>query len=355
MKIDDVLLVKGFNATAYPASSKKISPKLGQNLAGKDLLVGQFIKGRVTGFAADGKVLLEIAGKTLTAKAEIELSRGQSVWLEVKEVGSTLVLSPADRKVDARNLLRFLFSNRSVLTDTLAHLTAVPDNQADGANGASSLAIITRLLASVGNQDADVAKIMALASLFKSNPVANSAHIAALLKEEISNFIGENPQQAGIKSGIDKLMHWLSGLHSLNGQPTAAEQLPFFIFPCLLAAGQGWGEWMINFEDADSAGQGAEGQYSLDFFLELSRLGDMHLRLTVNEGSVFGVIAVHNEEAEAHLKVMLPQLRDVLGGLGFAKVDVVARLADKNSLQALKVLLADKAQLANCNMVDLTA
>jgi hypothetical protein len=142
----------------------------------------------------------------------------------------------------------------------------------------------------------------------------------------------------------------------LNGLPASAQQSQFLLFPCLFALGAGVGQWLFSLDrEEEQAAAGEERGYTLSFFLEMSRLGEVRIQLRVKGQILQGECVVTSEAVREHLAPQLGELEGLLGKLGYDTVRFSCRVAKGSMLESLKSGLETAAQLDSVRIVDLKA
>jgi hypothetical protein len=140
----------------------------------------------------------------------------------------------------------------------------------------------------------------------------------------------------------------------LNLQPSPANQALYLIFPCFFALQSGWGEWMFIRDEEAEKSSGAPG-FTLSFFLEMSSIGELQVQLKVKGKAVQGDVVVAGPEVLSFLRENLPELQDILAGLGYGPVHFQLRLGQTGLLRELKTAVENAAQLKAVQIVDVQA
>lgn len=152
---------------------------------------------------------------------------------------------------------------------------------------------------------------------------------------------------------IAQLLETHGRFNAKEGRAGAAAQPPdLWLFPCFLANGTGAGEWLFSFESQEVGGE--ERAYSLAFYLNMSRLGDVHLQLRLGESSLVGVFTLENAEAAQHLRGHLHQLQEALEACVGKQVGLTCRAGALCSIERLKNDLQEKGGLGKFALVDLS-
>lgn len=319
------------------------------------LTPGQLLKARVVRVEGNGKVLLAIDEELVTARTPLELTEGSEHWLEVRQGGAEPWLVMAGRKGAAGDLLRLLAAEEAGRGKGLElFLTGSAGAQQESPAAASIRQDVAALLADSAVTDApDPARI--IFSLFLLQDVPGQKEGSGFLRRRLEDLLRVLPEgTAGRKEG-EKLGRVLAAAAKMNSQPSTGGDR-FLLFPCLLAGGAGWGEWLFTSEDSGGEAAGAEeAGYTLSFFLHLSRLGELHLQLAVRGEAVRGTFATANAKARRHLEGHLPELAGLFKRLGFEKVNLSCRPARGHLLHELRESLHRRAGSAPLALVDLQA
>lgn len=360
MKIRDLFPIKVFQPKGHFGESQKA--KHAGNFEKMDLSVGQLLKGRITGFTPEGKILLDIEGQTITAQSKLPLKVGSELWLEVKQTGPEPWFVLAGKKGAVHVLLQKAFLDTSSVGKSLQSLFVLAE-EGKGVMPPTLSAKLESIIQGFGvnsvTDDADSVKI--IRTLLWSG-AGKEAH-SSLLSKLLADFLSAIRQVDGDKFldranllGLEKLVGMTDAFNTLNNQPPSPNQALFFLFPCFFAAGAGCGEWMFSLDQESEAEHGESPfHYTLSFFLEMSRLGDINLRLTIKEKAVQGEFIVAREAALAHLEQQLPDLKAIMERLGYGPVCVACRVASDSLMQIMKEELEDRAQLSSVNILDVTA
>jgi len=178
------------------------------------------------------------------------------------------------------------------------------------------------------------------------------AEVAERLGEAAGRVVGGGERSAG--GDLDKMARLLDGLQQLNSHPSSPNQPVFLLLPCFLAGGAGWGQWLFSMAGEGGAA-GEDRGCAIDFFLQMSRLGDLHLRLFVKGNALSGEFSVADEQVRSHLAAQLAQLAAVFEGYGYQPVSFSCRLAVEPLPQTVKRTVEQKAQLRSFALVDISA
>lgn len=361
MKIGETpFLLKGVQPPAAGRSEGGDKPGLPASLL---LGQGQLVRGEVTGLTPDGKVLLTIGGQTIEARSEVALKLGSTLWLEVRQT-EPLWLQAADKKGAAQEFLRQYYADPAAMGKglrALLGLAFLADTEKSLADQAGALQNFAN--AAMG-AEADPDRIIRLLAMLSGGGAAagdgtgqtgsepRKLHeLIALLAEDRGGVLGKPNAAAMQKLG---LLLELQG--ELNAHPASAQQTQFLVFPCVFAMGAGAGQWLFSLDRGeDQASNGEERGYTLSFFLEMSRLGEVQIQLRVKDQALQGECVVNSEAVREHLAPQLAELEELLGKLGYGPVHFSCRVARASMLESLKTGIEAAAQLGSVRIVDLKA
>lgn len=359
MKISDPAGLKGLKISSPDkAGAEPAAPAA----PGKfNLEAGQIIKGRVAGFTPEGKVLLEVGGRTISARSEIALKAGSELWLEVRQGGDSPWLSLADRKGVAQEFLQELLPSAGQLAKALNALLGLASGKSGESGPGGGIEKILQQFASLAQgAEARPEEVIRLLSWMNTGAEGKAADLfGGRLSEQLraaADFLGRN-QELLPKSeivGLQRLASLLDMHQQLNSLPSSSAQPLYLIFPCFFALGSGWGEWMFIREEA--RGKGVEDpRQTLSFFLEMSRLGELQIELRIEGKSLQGDLVVADQEVLDFLGRQIAELKDLLGKLGYGPVYFRLRIGQTGMLQELKAVLENVAQLKPVRIVDIKA
>lgn len=340
--------------TPSPLAGKNSAVPGGEDFSRPLLLgQGQLLRGRVVGLTPEGKVLLEIGGRTMEARSEVALRPGSSLWLEVRQ-SEPLWLSPADKKGTALEFLRHYFADPGAMGKGLRSLFAPNLLQEPTGPGQSGLAAAFADAAQGGTAAPE--SLLRLLALLGPGSGLQPGQAGSRLRE----LAGQLMQAKGEAGPVPELtaLHRLGSLlelqSELNALPGPSGQALFLLFPCFFAMGAGWGQWLFSLAQEQEEGQG-ERESVLSFFLEMSRLGEMQVQVRVRGRSLYGEFAVATEPVLHHLEPQLAELQGLLEGLGYEPVLLSCRLATTSLLESLKSGIERGAGLENARIIDLLA
>jgi hypothetical protein len=320
------------------------------------LTPGQLVKGQVTGFTPQGNVLLDIGGQSVEAKAQLPLALGSSFWLEVKQTEPLPFLGMADKKGAAHEFWQQFFSDPAALVRGLRSLLTLADLPGMAQSGKQGQA---EFLQNFGQTavagEADPVQLIRFLSMLG----AGGAQVGAALPERLEQLL-EMLRLAGAVEGdkvnlpaLQKLSVLLDLQHELNALPSPGKQPLYLLFPSIFALGAGAGQWLFSMDQQQGGGADEESGYGLSFFLEMSRIGEVEIQISVKGLAISGEVVVANDKAKDHFAGQLGELEALLGGLGYEPVDFSCRVGTSGLLQEMKSAVEEAACLAPVRVLDL--
>ena len=352
MKIDSLFTLKGFQAADTLLSPGPESTSSG--LEKLDLSPGSLLKARVIDFSTDGRVLLEVEGKNVTATSRTPLPKG-NLLLEVKQGGDNPVLSPAGKKAAVQNFLQsFLGAGNTPFNAVklLNKMEGLPSSQPGGKTDPPLADLLRAINAVTIDGSADSGKIL-------RTEAALSQQSAAFLPRLLQKFLGERGAGSEVSSltenqlgGLKKMAHVLELLTEINDQPPSGKHSDFSFFPCFFAGDSGWGQWLYHGNEEKGAQK--EQDYSLSFFLEMSRMGNLCCQVRVQGQAVQGHFFVDSEKISGHIRHSLLELTDILNNLGYSPVSFSCETRQTSMMLELKESLQSLAGM-EMSIVDLRA
>lgn len=350
MKVDPLSVAKGM---APPASGRGATVSAPQEVLSRSLplVQGQLLRGQVTGLTPEGKVLLEIDGRTFAARSEVALRPGSSLWFEVKQA-EPLWLGLAEKKGAAQEFLRHYFLDPAALGKGVRTLLAPGLQQ-----GSLASAGIAQALAAVAvGESAAPGDLLRLLTLLGPGSAFQPGQAGSRLRELASLLLQDKGEvvHGADPAALQRLGTLFELQSELNVLPRAPGQALFLLFPCFFAMGAGQGQWLFTLEQEKDADQG-EQPWVLSFFLEMSQLGEVQIQVRVRGEKMHGEFVVATEPVLRHLEAQLAELQDLLTGLGYEPVLLSCRCADTSLLESLKESIERAAQLAATRIIDLQA
>lgn len=365
MKVDDLLTIKDWQVIGKNEAGKVVTGKIVSEKP--DLSAGQLLKSLVLGFTDDKRVLLEINNRTIAAESRVPLKAGMELWLEVKGAGQSIFLSQAMKKGAVHEFIRHALADTPAIKKTITSLVGFAKVSAANIppKALVKFAPLFRFFTSLAmSSKQDAANLLeALIVLGKTtqdfSPTAIQQQKLARLFVDFLAMLqkqGEN-LPASMKdisrSGMERLLALIESMNQINSQPTAPGDAPFFLFPCFFAADAGWGEWMFNLEeDPEKGGKEGASYQSLRFFLEMSRLGNVHLTVDIKGASIQGVFFLDDEQVVAFVNSRLPDFEPILHGLGYESVQFKCQVAARSLMQELKETLQQQAKMTSVALLD---
>jgi hypothetical protein len=365
MKVDDLLTIKDWQVIGKNEAGKVVTEKIVSEKP--DLLTGQLFKSRVLGFTEDKRVLLEINNRAVAVESRVPLKAGSELWLEVKGAGQSIFLSQAMKKGAVHEFIRQALPDTPAIKKTITSLVSFAKVSAANIPPKElvKFAPLFRFFTSLaGSGKQDVENLLeALIILGKTtqdfSPTAIQQQkldrlfvdFLAMLQKQGENLPASMKDIS--RSGMERLLALIESLNQINSQPTAQGEAPFFLFPCFFAADAGWGEWMFNLEEDSEKGDKESASYqSLRFFLEMSRLGNVHLAVDLTTTSIRGTFFLEDEQAVAFVNRRLPDFEPILHGLGYEAVQFKCQVASRSLFQELKESLQQQAGITSIALLD---
>ncbi|OIP50233.1 MAG: hypothetical protein COZ12_08395 [Deltaproteobacteria bacterium CG_4_10_14_3_um_filter_60_8] len=362
MKISDQVAIKAAPVSPVPeegAASAGREPR-----AALQLTPGQLLLARVVGMADGGRALLAIQGQTVTAESAVPLHVGDEVWLEVKQGGERPWFALADKKVAAYEVLRAMLADAPALGRALRGLqefAGLPRSGLAAAPTGRLEALLAGLAAmAMDGRPAPEAVVQLLAWLHGFGNAPGKGQMPQRLDQQLADALAAVrlagvSLAAGPKAGdLERLAAFLEQLGHLNAQPVSQDQSAFFMFPCFFSGAAGWGEWLVTLDQDGRAGAGQAPTMALEFFLEMSRLGNVHLRFTMAGQAVQGEIDLADDKIRVHVERLLPELSAALGNMGCYPLTIRCHTSPRHHLQHLKEAMADKARLRDSTLFHVT-
>ena len=358
MKIDSRLPIKTTVATdkTSATSANNTTPKPGSGLA---LTAGTIVKGTVLEITGDGKALLDIGGRTVTAQTMVVLEPGSELLLEVKEGGATPWLALAGKKGAAQEIVRLLLTEGANLAKAVTLFTGTEKPPNPALLPASLLEALNSFRQEVGARatggQAETDKLRQLLTLLRPtgrqpSPDNSLDRRLSTTLEQLATQLDSNRSPT---SELKTMAKFLDAHQQLNARQPGNPP-DFLLFPCFFAGNAGWGEWLFQMEDGGK-GEDKQTTCAIDFFLQMSRLGDVHLKVFLQGEGLRGDFFVAKEAVRSHLTNALPQLVTILEGHGYQPVSLTVRQSTENLLHSFKKGLEEKTNLRSFTLIDVTA
>lgn len=369
IKIGDLFPIKGVNPGPLDTGvSGRIETPVSGLSSRPHLEAGQLIKARVLSSVQDGKIVLDIRGETITARSQAALKSGNDVWLEVKQTGATPWLTLAGKKGMVVEFLRMALSDNPIIGQTVKNLPGmIPTGQEQAALKVSQELeqLLSGFLENTISEKPDARKLLEMVSWISAAGSGGKSRGAFFtrLGELFTKMVATARKQggkadgpAGIGQGLEKLSNMLEMHCRLNSQPVSRDQTPFFIFPCFFSGDAGWGEWIFSMDQEDDSGNGTQQErYTLSFFLDMSRIGDVRLKITLVDKALQGEFLMAGKTAVSHMEKCLPDLIRILEKMGFGPVTFSCHVAKTDLFQEFRATLQESADLGSFSILDVTA
>ncbi len=363
MKIDNLPTVSTIRHRS--GTDVKITESSSADLDKALLTQGRLLKGKILSIAQNGRITLEIEGKTLSATSRVPLEKGSEVWLEVSQTGKEPQLILASKKGAVVDLLRAMADNQAIdravkilLGFFPASAEQLPPDVAD-----KFTQLLRFFMKNAVADDADVVKIIKTSAWVTSGQKFQGKILVSFDPTQQLNDLLANMGIAGPgfhdkndSVALEKLINLLESLGQFNSQPEAQKKVLTFLFPCFFASGDGWGVWMFDSQKQQKDDEAAGKDYFvLTFFLSMSRLGDMNCNIRVRDKSLQGEFFLEQQDAVDHMKKHLDELSTLLGSLGFSPVNFTCTARRANALQEVRDTLIEKVRMDSFALIDLTA
>lgn len=326
------------------------------------LTPGRLFQGRVVSSEPGGRVVLDVAGQRIDARSTLPLTPGREFWFEVRQGGGEPQLVTADKQGVMYRLLQQAAGGMGELgrLPELKSLLAAFGGalpQGVGAGGGQGVGELLARLA-LGSAPAPE-KIAQLISWLRpvdgaSSPLSAQGSLPGQLMA-LSEFLRSLPPEQvnrELLSMVARVGGMMEAFTSLNEQPSAPNQSPFWLIPCFFAMDSGAGSWLLSRDDG--AEEGSEEKGSISFFLEMSRLGELQLHLKRKGERLKGEFLLADTRAAKYLSGRLGELHSRLEELGF-QAELSCRKGGEPLLPSLKNAL-EKAAGTNCRkLIDIKA
>lgn len=168
--------------------------------------------------------------------------------------------------------------------------------------------------------------------------------------KQLAAQLGDDHPSVNELKSLTKLLH----AHQQLNHPQPGKPPEFLLFPCFFAGKSGWGEWTFQMEESGS-GQERETTCSIDFFLQMSRIGDVHMKVLMQKDGIRGDLFVAEETIRSHLIDSLPELTAIFESYGYQPVSLTVHQSAENLLHSFKKSLEAKTKLKSFALVDITA
>lgn len=327
------------------------------------------VSGSVVSVDSQGQVTVETEEGRFSAKSLTALSVGDQILLEVVKAVDTLPVTlassnPAQGKGQVFDILRVLMpwlrpgnaTNFQGLFDTLQ--TSTQDSNTGNAplrstNEPQLAQFLAKNSAAAQPDPLQHIKIASLVSSLKSGSPFPPGLQSILGIAEIGSLDeGSHPE---LKK-MAQLLESHAALNSKEGpiapQPQATHLFDSWIFPCFFANRGGTGEWLFSFEQNKTGDQ--EKECCVTFYLNMSKLGDVHLKLNFNKTLISGVFTLESNDAAEHMQGLIGELQETLKPV-FGSVVFTCNTASEKVIEKLKIDLQKKSGLETYALIDLSA
>ncbi|MFH1215390.1 MAG: hypothetical protein V1706_02705 [Pseudomonadota bacterium] len=331
----------------FPAKTTLITQR-GDTSKSQDTLPkfnqGDLIKAKVMGLTGDGKVVLDVNGKILTAQSLIELKVGSELWLEVGKGGGLPLLALAGKKGAVHDFLKIFLSGTFASAEEPVGKTPI-SLLAPLAQEMQGRTIPTGLISAVisGEPDSEVVKV--LTTLLSGHPAT---------KKEIFDLLAgftriKTVEEMGTHSS-DRQTRLMAVHQDLNSQPPQGGNPNFYLFPCFFAGNTGGGEWLLALERNED--QKGRESFALSFFLDMSGIGPLAIHASVADKAISGEFCLQSEKARHHMSANVPELCRILEVRGYHPVAFSCRVETQNIVSQLKEKLEQKASINRFSLID---
>ncbi len=317
---------------------------------------GRLLKAKVlAGNTPGGKVLLDVAGRELSARSLVQLAAGDQIWLEVSRGGREPLLSLASQKGAIQDFLQSMFINPQRADSLLDRLLPFLAGHALDGNSttATPLAGILAGMASSGQgskPDPTALKIMAF--LYGGFHPGQKEDWQKHFVQQLENLLKWKNLSPSLRKMLNEALDFLDKHQQINTSSPGREDPSIFLFPCFFKEEAGWGEWMFSRSGKGEAGQSS---YELNFFLDMSKLGPLSLHVTCDSQNLNGQFHLADQKAVDFMKTKTAELEDILCALGYETVSFGCLLSRKNLQLELKDALLQRASLDSFSLIDVTA
>ncbi|MDR9500934.1 MAG: flagellar hook-length control protein FliK [Desulfurivibrionaceae bacterium] len=151
-----------------------------------------------------------------------------------------------------------------------------------------------------------------------------------------------------------KLAAFFEAHGRVNMEAAPQRQGDFYIIPAIFSNQAGWGEWLWSREGSPDDKEGP-GQENLVFFLEMSNLGPLTIKVNLQGKKLSGQIIMADKEGSAVVAALLPELRERLQAIGYDVVDFPCSCQPLNLMQELKESLHHQAGSKPVSLLDVQA
>jgi len=325
---------------------------------------GQTVTGRVLGSGKDGQLLLEINGRTVSAYATRQLPVGEELQFIVSRGGEVPWLSIQENG-PVQQIFRLLagdfLASLAGTAKTAAHLENIIDSPSLSPFGATLQSLLPMLAVS-----ADTPLDSVLLSVLLFNPAIGNRQsffqlpdekaLQAMLEKIGKTDSAVSPTQRKALANLTQLGRLLDLGAEVNRQALLQDNPRLLVFPLFYAGNAGWGEWLLRFEDHEACPDGSRSsKISLDFFLNMSNLGQLQLSLQLADKNLQGVFLLQDRRAADYLQGHLQELKDRLEKIGYSVPSLSCVVMRQSNQAALKSVIEECSNISNLSLIDLKA
>ena len=304
------------------------------NTAAAKLTPGQVISGRVISQTPDGGVVVQTDSGIFSARTLTPLAMGRLTF-EVLPDGRSLTPVPADKGV--LSALRLMLPLLTKADNPLTAAVNLPESVSYTIGSTPEPLKLTAQMAAVNQGKAGLAEFIKTSPSLKEMPpdILLLSRILEAHGQINSGRADDTSQAQSHKPGSPDM--------ALPGQPVRPLPNNYLLFPVFFQGNNGWGEWLFSFEGQNSKGRDKEGGYGISFYLNMSRLGDVHLDLRSQGQNLRGIFSLSNKGAADFLRANLPELQEALSPL-FQQTNLQCVSKETNLMRRLKDDLTNKTQ-----------
>jgi len=310
---------------------------------------GALLKGRVVSIDKAGLLTVATELGSFKATSSSVLEVGREFWFQVVQSGANPSLAEAGKTNAVLNLLRVL------LPEMLSGDGATTLAGSNGAQKAKApelnqddLRLISFLADNAIDGKADPGKLIKLISQLQLSSPASDNKTGAEPTASVSSLLRDSDSPA-----LQKLVRLLESHAAVNQQPAASSGSDYFLFPVFFAEQAGRGEWLFSYEQNPGTGE-TGGVTAISFYLAMTQLGDVHLKIVSRPKALSGVFTLTTEEAANHVRKCLPQLTEALNALADSVV-ISCRTEQFDCMKALKDDLMAMVGRERFGLVDVKA
>jgi len=325
--------------------SSSISPAPSTSSSSKQSFQsGQMLQGIALAHNDDGSYTLDIGGQKILARSAIALPLNEQLLLEVKSAGTTpwLSIAPNHPQQAIQDILKLVTGGllHSVLFSESTDILLANQPNSSFTQG------LQELLSLLGNFNAkpDFSSVVLLLQHFNDPQKDGLTDILQRLAVELPHL-----QKDAAHIGASQHLRQLEQVCNLCDllQQINSAQGGYFIYPCFFQDASGQGTWFLSSPDKETT--------AMDFFLTMSKLGDVHIQATLSKDTVDCTFSLADRNRQQHLQKVLPQLQQALTALGLPLRHCSCTVASSNIAQQLKEKCSAISGTNSLNIINLTA